>query len=106
MAKVFTSLQRQNLSEQVVQHLGLSIMRNDLKSGDTLLSEPELSLQFNVSRPILQEALRMLRVLMQLTLSSSIFPRIYNSTPRYVQPPITNFCKRSKTFSVLWIQML
>src|SRR5258708_16984803 len=60
MAKAFTSLQRQNLPEQVVQQIGLSIMRNDFKPGDALLSEPELSLQFNVSRPVLREALKLL----------------------------------------------
>src|ERR1700682_1669483 len=60
MAKVFTSLQRQNLAEQVVRQIGLSIMRNDFKAGDILSSEPELSLQFNVSRPVLREALKML----------------------------------------------
>jgi GntR family transcriptional regulator, galactonate operon transcriptional repressor len=60
MAKALTSFQRRNLSEQVVRQIGLSIMRNDFKPGDALLSEPELSLQFNVSRPILREALKML----------------------------------------------
>ena len=60
MAKVFHSLQRQNLSEQVVHQVGLSIMRNEFKPGDTLSSEPELSLQFNVSRPIMREALKVL----------------------------------------------
>jgi DNA-binding FadR family transcriptional regulator len=60
MVKVFNSLQRQNLSEQVVHQIGLSIMRNDFKPGDTLSSEPELSLQFNVSRPIMREALKIL----------------------------------------------
>jgi GntR family transcriptional regulator, galactonate operon transcriptional repressor len=60
MAKVFTSLQRQNLAEQVVRQIGLSIMRNDFQAGDILSSEPELSLQFNVSRPVLREALKML----------------------------------------------
>jgi DNA-binding FadR family transcriptional regulator len=35
-------------------------MRNDFKPGDALLSEPELSLQFNVSRTVLREALKML----------------------------------------------
>ena len=60
MVKVFTSLQRQNLSEQVVRQIGLSIMRNDFKPGDTLSSEPELSLQFNVSRPVMREALKIL----------------------------------------------
>ena len=60
MAKVFTSLQRQNLSGQVVHQIGLSIMRSDFKPGDTLSSEPELSLQFKVSRPIMREALKIL----------------------------------------------
>jgi DNA-binding FadR family transcriptional regulator len=60
MAKVFPSLQRQNLSEQVVHQVGLSIMRNEFKPGDTLSSEPELSLQFNVSRSVMREALKVL----------------------------------------------
>jgi GntR family galactonate operon transcriptional repressor len=60
MVKVFNSLQRQNLSEQVVRQIGLSIMRNDFKPGDTLSSEPELSLQFDVSRPVMREALKIL----------------------------------------------
>src|SRR5437667_508563 len=61
-AKVLTSLQRQNLSEMIVRQIGLSIMRNEFKPGEALLSEPELSLQFNVSRPVLREALKMLSV--------------------------------------------
>jgi DNA-binding FadR family transcriptional regulator len=60
MVKVFNSLQRQNLSERVVQQIGLSIMRNDFKPGEALSSEPELSLQFNVSRPVVREALKIL----------------------------------------------
>jgi len=60
MAKVFNSLPRQNLSERVVQQIGLSIMRNDFKPGEALSSEPQLSLQFNVSRPIVREALKIL----------------------------------------------
>src|SRR5581483_10533647 len=60
MAKIFTSLQRQNLSGQVVHEIALSIMRRDFKPGDTLASEPELSLQFNVSRPVMRESLKIL----------------------------------------------
>jgi GntR family transcriptional regulator, galactonate operon transcriptional repressor len=60
MVKVFNSLPRQNLSELVVQQIGLSIMRNDFKPGEALSSEPELSLQFNVSRPVVREALKIL----------------------------------------------
>jgi DNA-binding FadR family transcriptional regulator len=61
MAKVFHSLQRQNLSDQIVEQIGLSIMRNDLRPGDSLSSEPQLSLQFNVKRPVVREALNILR---------------------------------------------
>lgn len=60
MGKVFHSLQRQNLSERVVKQIGLSIMRNDFKPGEALSSEPELSLQFNVSRSVVREALKIL----------------------------------------------
>jgi GntR family galactonate operon transcriptional repressor len=60
MTRTFRSLRRQNLSEQVVHQIGLSIMRNEFLPGDALLSEPELSLQLNVSRPVLREALKVL----------------------------------------------
>jgi GntR family transcriptional regulator, galactonate operon transcriptional repressor len=60
MPKVFSSLPRQNLSEQVVREIGLSIIRNDIKPGDVLSNEPELSLQFNISRSVLREALKIL----------------------------------------------
>src|SRR5437588_2489080 len=60
MTKIFNALQRQNLSEQVVRQIGLSIMRNDFKPGDALLSEPELSQQLNISRSVLREALKVL----------------------------------------------
>jgi DNA-binding GntR family transcriptional regulator len=178
MAKVLTSRQRQNLYKLVVRQIGLSIMRNDFKHGDALLSEPELSLQFNVNRSVLSEALKMLgakgliqyhpkigtrvrpradwnlldpdvltwhceiepdrsflqtnyeiRLMfepmtarlaaaraiadeiasmrsaasncrLQLTPSRPTFPQIYNSTQRYAQPLITNFCKRSRLHSI------
>src|SRR5579864_6726269 len=60
MPKTFQSLQRQHLPEQVARAIGLSIMRRDFKPGDVLLSEPELSMQFNVSRTVLREALKVL----------------------------------------------
>jgi DNA-binding FadR family transcriptional regulator len=60
MPKTFQSLQRRNLPEQVAREIGLSIIRNEFKPGDVLLSEPELSLQFNVSRAVLREALKVL----------------------------------------------
>lgn len=60
MPKTFQSLQRQHLPEQVARAIGLSIMRREFKAGDVLLSEPELSVQFHVSRTVLREALKVL----------------------------------------------
>lgn len=58
--KAFSSIHRQNLPEQVVHQIGLSILRHDVRPGETLASEPELSLQFHVSRPVMREALKIL----------------------------------------------
>lgn len=60
MAKALPSVQRENLSEQIAREIGLSIMRSEFKPGETLLSEPELSVQMHVSRAVLREALKML----------------------------------------------
>jgi DNA-binding FadR family transcriptional regulator len=56
MAKVFQSLPRQNLPDQIVEQIGLSIVGNGFQLGDALSSGPELSLQFHVSRPVAHEA--------------------------------------------------
>lgn len=60
MPKNFQSLQRQHLPEQVARAIGLSIMRREFQAGDILPSEPELSMQFHVSRTVLREALKVL----------------------------------------------
>src|SRR5437879_1577890 len=49
-----------SLHEQIVQHIGLSILRGEAKPGDTLPSEPKLCTQLNVSRIALREALKVL----------------------------------------------
>jgi hypothetical protein len=71
MAKVFRSLHHQNLSDQIVEQIGLSIMRNVCQPSDARSSEPELSLQFNVSRPIVLEGIAGTGA--QLILESDIF---------------------------------
>lgn len=60
MTKELPSLQRQSLPEQIAREIGLRILRNDFQPGETLATEPELSLQLQVSRPVLREALKML----------------------------------------------
>ncbi|HEX6483962.1 MAG TPA: FadR/GntR family transcriptional regulator [Ktedonobacteraceae bacterium] len=60
MTSSLPSLQRQTLAMLVAREIGLRIMSNDFKPGDALVTEPVLSLQLNVSRSVLREALKML----------------------------------------------
>ncbi len=63
MAKLGTvagSFSRKTLHEQLVRHLGASILRGEFKPGDALPSEPEFCLQLDVSRIALREALKVL----------------------------------------------
>jgi DNA-binding FadR family transcriptional regulator len=48
------------LHQQILRHLGTSIIRGDVKAGEALPSEPELCVQLNVSRIALREALKVL----------------------------------------------
>ena len=49
-----------SIHEQIVRHIGLSILRNELEPGQVLPSEPEMCIQLAVSRPILREAIKVL----------------------------------------------
>src|SRR5437899_8629765 len=60
MAKEFPALERASLYKQLARQIGLSIIRRDYLPGEALASEPELSVQLNVSRTVLREALKTL----------------------------------------------
>ena len=49
-----------SIHEQIVRHIGLSILRNELVPGQALPGELELCAQLAVSRPILREAMKVL----------------------------------------------
>ncbi len=51
---------RKNLQKQIVDEIGLSIVRGDIKPGDTFPSEPDLSLELGVSRTVIREAMKIL----------------------------------------------
>lgn len=53
-------VRQRTLHAQVVQHLGLSIVREDSPSGKTLPDEAALSAQLGVSRTVLREAIKVL----------------------------------------------
>ena len=49
-----------SIHEQIVRHIGMSILKNDFAPGQTLPGEIELCAQLAVSRPILREAMKVL----------------------------------------------
>ncbi|MFP4365200.1 MAG: FadR/GntR family transcriptional regulator, partial [Spirochaetia bacterium] len=51
---------KQTLAEYVSKEIKDSILRGELKPGENLPTEPELSQQFNVSRAVVRDAARML----------------------------------------------
>jgi GntR family transcriptional repressor for pyruvate dehydrogenase complex len=58
--KAFDRIDRRRYSEQVIQMVVAEIMSDNLAIGDKLPGEKELTEQFNVSRTVVREALRVL----------------------------------------------
>jgi DNA-binding FadR family transcriptional regulator len=59
----FDSLTSQTLSKRISRELLTSILRGEITSGQSLPSEDELASQFDVSRPVVREAVKELAVL-------------------------------------------
>jgi GntR family transcriptional repressor for pyruvate dehydrogenase complex len=59
----FDSLTSQTLSRRISRELLLTIVRGEIPPGDALPSEDELASQFDVSRPVIREAVKELAVL-------------------------------------------
>ena len=59
----FDSLTSQTLSKRISRELLTSILRGEIASGNALPSEDELASQFDVSRPVVREAVKELAVL-------------------------------------------
>lgn len=62
-ARPFASVEAQTLATQVSRRLVVSILRGDLESGSQMPSENELARQFNVSRPVVREAVKEVEML-------------------------------------------
>ncbi|MFC1863563.1 FadR/GntR family transcriptional regulator [Thermodesulfobacteriota bacterium] len=58
----FKPLKQKRISEEVLRQLKEAILLGEFKSGEKLPSERELTVQFQVSRGVVREAIRMLEV--------------------------------------------
>lgn len=61
-ATIFTSIKSSKTSDEVVRQIEALILEGVLRGGDRLPSERELALQFDVSRPIVRDALKQLEL--------------------------------------------
>jgi len=55
-----TPVRRRNLFAQVVENLGVRIVRGDLNPEEALLKEADLEAEFGVSRSVIREAVKTL----------------------------------------------
>jgi GntR family transcriptional repressor for pyruvate dehydrogenase complex len=71
------------ISQSIIEQFILFIVNDDLKAGDRLPAERELSLRFQVSRPSLREALRVLEAigLVEIRPGGGTFVSDLNITP-------------------------
>lgn len=60
---MFNSIASKKVYEQVIEQIQYKILNGELKKGDKLLSERELSEQMNVSRTSIREAIRVLETM-------------------------------------------
>lgn len=60
IARTTSPILRRALHEQIVQHLGLSILQGELRTGEMLPSEADLGARFVVSRTVVRQAVKLL----------------------------------------------
>ncbi len=58
----FRNLEKSRLSDEIAREIAQAISEGRYQPGQVLPSERKLSKQFNVSRPVLREALRILEI--------------------------------------------
>jgi DNA-binding FadR family transcriptional regulator len=77
------TLRRETLAGQVAQHLLVEIESGQLSPGDTLPSEAQLAARYNVSRPIVREALKTLaaRGIVEIVNGRGALVKAMNSDP-------------------------
>ena len=85
---VFSPLEKKRYSEQIADLIQDKILRDHLEAGTSLPSEKGLSLEFQVSRSVIREALRMLEVSGLVTIKKGPSGGIFVSNGYH--KPITN----------------
>jgi GntR family transcriptional regulator, transcriptional repressor for pyruvate dehydrogenase complex len=85
---VYKLVRTSHISEQIVQQIEISIIKGDLKPGERLPGERELSLRFGVSRSSLREAIKALHEKGLVEAYSGRGTFIRDATSHEVQPSL------------------
>jgi GntR family transcriptional repressor for pyruvate dehydrogenase complex len=62
MENIFEPLQRKRLCDEIAEQIKKHIIKKQFRPGDKLSPERELAIMFNVSRPVIREALKILEI--------------------------------------------
>lgn len=101
---VFRPLEKKRYSEQIADLIQDKILRDHLETGTNLPSEKDLSLEFQVSRSVIREALRMLEVSGLVKIKKGPSGGIFVSNGFH--KPITNFLNNLITLGDVTIDHL
>jgi GntR family transcriptional regulator, transcriptional repressor for pyruvate dehydrogenase complex len=101
---VFRPLEKKRYSEQIADLIQDKILRDHLEAGTNLPSEKDLSLEFQVSRSVIREALRMLEVSGLVTIKKGPSGGIFVSNGYH--KPITNSLNNLITLGDVTIEHL
>ena len=101
---VFRPLEKKRYSEQIADLIQDKILRDPLEAGTNLPSEKDLSLEFQVSRSVIREALRMLEVSGLVTIKKGPSGGIFVSNGYH--KPITNSLNNLITLGDVTIEHL
>lgn len=94
------------LSEQVTDFLSAEIREGNIKPGELLPSESELSYRFNVSRPVIREALSKLKHRGLVASKQGARTRVANDIGIFYEIDIQNMSKAEHTAGVYELKVL
>ena len=90
MGEIFSRIEHSRTADEVVQQIESLILEGVLRGGDRLPGERELSKQFDVSRPILRDALKALEARALLVTRHGGGTHVADVTGQIFAPPVAD----------------
>ncbi len=94
--KLFQTVEKVRLSDDIARQIESAIHEGRLTPGQTLPSERELAIIFNVSRPIIREALRMLEIQGFVTIQQGCGTIIKDPGADILNAPVSEWLEKNR----------